>query len=102
MAALAEVDAEWLPALPLLVRSRSLSFLLPDLLLWYVSGESHPELRLSNQAVLAREVLQAKFSVEVKLVPLAVPLVAGAADEGATELLAQWLASGRLRLCHKS
>jgi len=93
MAALAEVDAKWLPALPLLVRSCSPSFLLPDLLLGYLSQKSHPELRLSQEAVLPREVLHAEPSVAVELIPLAVPLVAGPADEGATELLAQWLAS---------
>jgi len=38
--------------------------------------------------------------VAVELVPLAVPLVAGAADEGAAELLAQWLARGLVRFFH--
>ena len=101
LTAVAEVEAERFPPLSLLIRLRSFRFLLPNMPLLLVSRESHFEFRFSHEAILAREVSLAELSVPVKLVALAVPLVAGAAYEGATELLAQWLASGRVRFCHK-
>ena len=100
-ATLARVGPERLPTLPLLVLLCSLRFLfLHKFLLLYIR-RSNPELRLSHEAVLASKVLQTELSMPVKLVPLAVPLVAGAADEGAGELLAQRLPCRRVRLSHE-
>ena len=98
--AVAEVEPKGLPTLALLVWLRSLGFLLVDRPLWFGSAESRSKVRLSHEAVLTCNVLEADFAVQVELAALAVPLVAGAADEGAGKLPAEGLgARGRSLSC---